>query len=652
MPDLPCTEEHLPIPLASGASAMSSPSRHSSPPSSPRANPLRVGLLCAFLAATPALGHADQGRWTALRDLNPDPQVTNDLAIHLTLLRGDAAHHSRVLWWGHQGAVGGVRGWDPGNDDCAVDPLSTLPSVGSWSPNADIFCGGMCTLSSGEFLSIGGTDKNSYWGIRDARTYSVATGLWTPRALMNYSRFYPTATLLKDGRALTSWGQRYGHLWLFGGRRDGAPPASGNGDLLFRTGRGTNPVWDSALTPDSTGSNERPTPREGQSASSLTYNSLPGMAIFGGRDGNGNTDDKVTWHLHREDGGVLDADYKYKWDKVNVFVPFSAGRAEHIAASLSSNEMVIFGGVSKPSGGSPVLLDELWHLWRNTGTGQWTWWLVQPTGTPPTPRYGHAAVYVNDGVAMTRKLYVYGGSEQWNQPPVDSKLYVFTFTHGANSPATGTWTTVNLTGGPGARRGHTLVYDATGPTGPALLLYGGYLNGAGGDSTLWKLDLGTMTWSSIATSGASPGARAGHAAYYEDQNVFNGGRMTLFGGDPVGGGSSDAYAYTIEPFAPGGAVWVRGAAETARLSGHTMIQDPGSQWAFSRRSEVYDPSADSWTDTQAGHFRRKRVPIPSILWFRGPLRSGAEEYLKSAQIRSRGSSISIQTGMPHSGGKH
>jgi hypothetical protein len=554
-------------------------------------------MVCASIAALAAGSWADRGRWTTLQDLDPNPAVTNDLAIHLTLQRGDGTYHSRVLWWGHQGAVGGVRGWNPGNDDCAATPLSTLPAIGTWNPGADIFCGGMCTLAGGEFLSIGGTDKNGSWGIPDARTYDSGAGVWTPRALMKYSRFYPTATLLKDGRVLSSWGQRYGPLWLFGGRRDGAAPNGATGDSVLRTGRGTGAIWDPSVKPDPSSVGERPPPREGQTAASMTYNGLAGVAIFGGRDENGNTVDDRTWHLHREDGGPLDADYTYRWDKVDVS-SLPLGRAEHIAVTLSSTEMVIFGGVRKPTGGSATVTGEFWHLWRNNAAPPfpWTWSQVQTSGAPPTARYGHAAVYVNG-----RKLYVFGGSEQWNQAPTDTKVYLFTFNHPINSPASGTWSELPIAAGPGPgpRRGHTMVYDATGPTGPALLVFGGYLNGTGGDSALWKLDLNQSpaVWSTIPTSGASPGARAGHAAFYENSNVFNGGRMILYGGDPVGGGSSDAYVYTIEPFASGGAVWARGPSATARLSGHTMLQDPTAVMA--RNSEVYDPTADRWTDTQA-----------------------------------------------------
>lgn len=179
-------------------------------------------LICSSLLIW-APTQADRGHWTALQDL--DITRTDDIAIHLTLLRGDGApYHSRVLWWAHQGSVGGVLGWQPGNDACNDAPLSTFTALGAWNPGADIFCGGMCTLGSGEFLSIGGSDKVQVWGLNDARSYSASAGSWTERAKMRYSRFYPTATLLKDGRVIGSWGARYGQLWAFGGRRETGTP--------------------------------------------------------------------------------------------------------------------------------------------------------------------------------------------------------------------------------------------------------------------------------------------------------------------------------------------------------------------------------------------------------------------------------------------
>lgn len=80
------------------------------------------------------------------------------------------------------------------------------PSEGQFVVNADLFCAGHTLLPNGNALVIGGDDDPEF-GIKDAYEFSWSSLNWTRRADMDKARWYPTATLLTNGRVLSSGGQ-------------------------------------------------------------------------------------------------------------------------------------------------------------------------------------------------------------------------------------------------------------------------------------------------------------------------------------------------------------------------------------------------------------------------------------------------------------
>ena len=67
--------------------------------------------------------------------------------------------------------------------------------------NANIFCGGQTTLGDGRAIIIGG-HVAAYVGTKDTTIFDATTSVWSKKADMFRSRWYPTATALPDGRVL------------------------------------------------------------------------------------------------------------------------------------------------------------------------------------------------------------------------------------------------------------------------------------------------------------------------------------------------------------------------------------------------------------------------------------------------------------------
>ena len=91
----------------------------------------------------------------------------------------------------------------------------TRPTVWNYTTNvftnvptsANIFCSGHAVLADGRILVVGGYGgSGSTIGIANAELFDPATNVWAAAPNMSYSRWYPTATTLSDGRILVTSG--------------------------------------------------------------------------------------------------------------------------------------------------------------------------------------------------------------------------------------------------------------------------------------------------------------------------------------------------------------------------------------------------------------------------------------------------------------
>jgi hypothetical protein len=86
--------------------------------------------------------------------------------------------------------------------------------AGEWDPNtheiklftigSDMFCNGMVTLADGRVFVVGGTDQYRpiFTGLRTTAIYDPVTRAFTPAASMKNGRWYPTVTILPDGKVM------------------------------------------------------------------------------------------------------------------------------------------------------------------------------------------------------------------------------------------------------------------------------------------------------------------------------------------------------------------------------------------------------------------------------------------------------------------
>lgn len=136
---------------------------------------------------------ASQGSWEPVFDL---PNV----AVHASVLR-----NGLVLMWGRRDRPTDSLDvhectpflWDPKTRNIS----NTLQPTLAGGTKVNLFCAGHTFLSDGRLLVVGGHLADGE-GVNQATIYDAETNNWTPTALMNEGRWYPTATTLPDGRIL------------------------------------------------------------------------------------------------------------------------------------------------------------------------------------------------------------------------------------------------------------------------------------------------------------------------------------------------------------------------------------------------------------------------------------------------------------------
>lgn len=146
--------------------------------------------------------------------------------------------------------------------------------------------------------------------------------------------------------------------------------------------------------------------------------------------------------------------------------------------------------------------DDVWELSRETNT----WTCCATHGKRPSPRFGHTAVMLPDGV----KVMIFGGSNNtvWSSDTflLDTETYI--------------WTEITGTSRPSERRGHSMVL-----LGESVYMYGG--QSANSQKDVWMFDSRTLKWEEIVPSSGStttPEARYCHSAVvYNDAMVVWGG---------------------------------------------------------------------------------------------------------------------------------
>ena len=127
-----------------------------------------------------------QGQWQTL------PYTVPINPVHLALL-----HTGKVLVVAGSGNLSSDMDfeaaiWDPQSGTITTQPVH-------W----DMFCNGMVVLPDGKPLIFGGTvTYDPFVGAKNASAYDPSTGAFTDQPSMAHGRWYPTGTVLGDGRVL------------------------------------------------------------------------------------------------------------------------------------------------------------------------------------------------------------------------------------------------------------------------------------------------------------------------------------------------------------------------------------------------------------------------------------------------------------------
>jgi hypothetical protein len=104
------------------------------------------------------------------------------------------------------GEVLAYDGQQLGNDARLWNPATnTFTNVQNFL-TTNMFCSGLCQLADGRLLVAGGHTA-AHVGIKDTSLFSTTTRTWTLTGQMHSPRWYPTVTVLGDGRVLVTSGE-------------------------------------------------------------------------------------------------------------------------------------------------------------------------------------------------------------------------------------------------------------------------------------------------------------------------------------------------------------------------------------------------------------------------------------------------------------
>ncbi len=337
----------------------------------------------------------------------------------------------------------------------------------------------------GRMVAFGGEHNPYSFALKDVWSLSLTAGpSWSALALGGGTR--PAG--------------RYSHVAVADPTRDRMLVFGGD------DGNNRNDVWELSLpgvpswtlmAPDG----DPPPPRHDHTA---LYDPVRDrIVVFGGRDGAN----------HFNDVWTLSLTGTPTWSALAPSGTPPAGRYSHTAIyDPIRDRMVVFGGSDSLSN-----FNDVWALSLSENP---EWSEIIPTGSLPTTRLGHTAIYDPNGDAMV----TFAGSDS------SYRNDLWTLSLGPD-PA---WSELTPSGTPPDARGwHTAIWD---PARGRMVVFGGWDGSCRSDA--WALTLtGGAAWNAIVPAGTSPSARFSHTAVYDPARD----EMVVFGGDDGGGYRDDLW---------------------------------------------------------------------------------------------------------------
>lgn len=303
-------------------------------------------------------------------------------------------------------------------------------------------------------------------------------------------------------------------------------------------------------------------------ASAIYDASTNQMIVFGGQHAPTSIDFNDTWTVKSVIATSSSTAENLSWTKVSVSGTLPSVRFGHTAVyNATSNRMIVFGG---GTGFPGPCVNELWVLKNPNGVGGTpTWTKLSPTGTLPAAREGHTAVYNSSANTLT----VFGGTDCAGN--YFSDVWVLSNADGASG--TPAWTLLTPSGGPSARAQISAIYDSK---NNVMTVFGGVAANKTVFNDVWKLSHangsgGTPVWTQLSPTGTVPAARSGQSAIYDSTN----NRMVIHGGANSAGASRNDTWILTHPNGRGGTpAWsqLTPAVEGPYRASHTAIYDAAS----------------------------------------------------------------------------
>lgn len=242
------------------------------------------------------------------------------------------------------------------------------------------------------------------------------------------------------------------------------------------------------------------------------------------------------------------------WTRIHPTGTPPSGRKNHTAIyDPVRDRVIIFAGfLTYPD--DPLLDLALNDVWALSLDGAPHWTELIPSGTPPSRRFGHTAIYD----PLRDRMLVFSGYGTFA-----SDVWALSL---GPSPA---WTQISPSGTPPeGRYRHSAVYD---PLRDRMIVFAGYKGDYSCVNDTWELTLGgTPVWTQLAPVGTPPSPRGRHSAVYDPLRD----RMIVFGAYDC---DYDYLNDTWELALHGSTAWTSlspsGTLPVGR-SGHSAVYDP------------------------------------------------------------------------------
>src|SRR6058998_3970948 len=255
----------------------------------------------------------------------------------------------------------------------------------------------------------------------------------------------------------------------------------------------SNEVWALTLSgsPTLTQVTTSGTPPAARSDASTIYDSVRDrLVVFGGIGPYGAVND--VWELTLSGTPT--------WSEITPAGTLPPTLAYHTAVyDASRDRMIVFGGYDYGGGGDR---NEVWVLTFGRAP---TWSQMAPSGTPPSPRSIHSAVY--DG--PRDRMVVFGGYSSSAATAEQNDTWALSLS------GSGSWSQITPNGGPPAiRYGHTAIVDAP---RSRMLVFGGFVDDVPYEyGDVWSLSFTSpIKWTQLSPTGPTPVPAPYFASVYD-----------------------------------------------------------------------------------------------------------------------------------------